>query len=155
MRELSSKWTFFYKFVFPTIWIGMFALAPLMMFIDPDRFEGKGDVREARWFFVGATVVGGAFLYWFCMRLKKVSLDGHMLVISNYLRRMEVPLRDVEAVSGSLFTSPELVWLRFRHPTAMGTKIVFMPKIRFSFGLTRHPLVAELRALVSDPATHA
>jgi hypothetical protein len=155
MRELSSTWTFYYKFVFPTIWIGMFALGTLMMFIDPDGFEGGGDVREARWIFAGATVVGITFIYWFSMRLKKVSLDGQILVISNYRRRIEVPLREIEEVSGSLLMTPELVWLRFRRPTAMGTKVVFMPKIRFSFGLSRHPVVAELRALVSNPATHA
>ena len=53
--------------------------------------------------------------------------------------------------------SPELIWLRFRHPTLFGEKIVFMPKARFFFalGLSRDPLVAELRALIPSSATHA
>jgi len=155
MRELSSTWTFFYKFVFPTLWIGMFAMGTLLMFVVPDSFKGGGDVREIRWFFAGATVVGGAFIYWACIRLKKVSLDANTLVVSNYRHQVEVPLRDVEAISGSLFMSPELIWLRLRNPTILGTKVVFMPKVRLSFGFSRHPLVAELRALISNPATHA
>jgi hypothetical protein len=155
MRDLSSAWTFFYKFVFPTLWIGMFAFVTLLMFIVPDSFEGNQDVRETRWFFVGATVVGGAFIYWACMRLKKVRLDGDTLVVSNYLHQIEVPLRDVESVSGSVFVSPELIWLHLRRPGPMGDKLVFMPKLRFSLRLFRHPLVAELRSLTSNPATHA
>jgi hypothetical protein len=155
MRELSSAWTFFYKFVFPTIWIGGFALGTLVMFTAPASLQGGRDVREIRWLFADATVVGGTLIYWFCMRLKKVSLNTDTLILSNYRQRVEVPLRDVEAISGSLLMSPELIWLRFRRPTSLGSKIVFMPKFRFSLGFSRHPLVAELRALISNPATHA
>jgi hypothetical protein len=154
MRQLSSSMTFFYKFIFPAIWVGGFAFATLLMFMVPDSFQGK-DVREMRWQFAFVTAVGGGFIYWACMRLKTVTLSSNTLTISNYRRRVDVPLRDVEAVSGSLFTHPDLIWLRLRRPTPFGEKIVFMPKVRFHFGFSRHPLVAELRALVSSPATHA
>jgi len=155
MRELSSEMTFFYKFVFPTLWIGAFAFGTLLMFLIPDSFTRSRDVREMRWLFAFMTVVGASVIYWACMRLKKVTLSANTLIISNYRRAVEVPLRDVEVVSGSLLMSPELIWLRFRHPTPFGEKVVFMPKIRFSFGFSRHPLVAELRTLLSTIATHA
>ena len=154
MRQLSSSMTFFYRFIFPTVWIGAFAFVTLLMFIIPDSFQG-GDVHETRWIFAFMTLLGGGFIYWGCMRLKTVSMSGDALIISNYRRRVDVPLRDVEVISGSMFMSPELIWLRFRHPTPFGEKIVFMPKVRFHFGFSRHPLVAELRALISSPATHA
>ncbi|HTF33533.1 MAG TPA: hypothetical protein VK714_07505 [Myxococcota bacterium] len=155
MRQLSSSMTSFYKFVFPTVWIGAFAFVTLLMFMAPDSSKGNGDVHEMRWIFAFMTLLGGNFIYWGCMRLKTVSMSGDALIISNYRRRVDVPLRDVEAISGSMFMSPELIWLRFRHPTPFGEKIVFMPKVRFHFGFSRHPLVAELRALISSPATHA
>jgi|GEM_PF-730937 len=156
MRQLSSSMTFFYKFIFPTFWIGMFTFGTLLMFIAPDSFKGNGDVREMRWLFAFITVVGGSFIYWACMRLKTVSMSADALIISNYRRRIDVPLRDVEAISGSLLMSPELIWLRFRHPTPFGEKVVFMPKFRFfSFHFSRHPLVAELQALISSSTTHA
>jgi hypothetical protein len=53
------------------------------------------------------------------MRLKKVSLTADVFVISNYRSRIDVPLRDVERVSGSRFMSPELIRLRFRRPTPL------------------------------------
>jgi hypothetical protein len=154
VRRLSSSLTFVYKFVFPTLWIGGFATATLLMFVGPADRADPELLRE-RWIFAGITVLGGGFLYWFCARLKRVSLGADRVVISNYLREIEVPLRDVEAVSGSLLMSPELVWLRFRRPTRFGSQIVFMPRVRLFVGLSRHPLVAELRALIGSSATHA
>src|SRR5262245_4368865 len=116
MRELSSSLTWFHKFAFPTLWIGGFAIGTLIMFIGPHSLEEE--VREMRWLFLGLTVIGTLFLYWFCMRLKRVRLSGGALLISNYRTELEVPLRDVEVVSGSLLVKPELIWLRFRRPTA-------------------------------------
>src|SRR5262245_30467268 len=118
------------------------------MFVTPESFTG-GDVRHVRWIFAAATLAGSALLYWVCMRLKSVSLRAHTLVISNYRDEIEVPLHDVEGVSGSLMVSPELVWLRFCRGTRFGTKIVFMPKLRFTLGFSRPPLVARLRTMIS------
>ena len=151
-RQLSSRWTFCYKFVFPTLWVGGFACATLLMFARPDNLVGSGD---ARWVFLFVTLVGSGVIYWACGRLKRVILADSTLAISNYRETIEVPLRDVESVSASLLISPELIWLRFRRPTAFGQKLVFMPSVRFSFGFSRHPLAAELRHLLSDPATQA
>ena len=97
-------------------------------------------------------LVGGAFIYWSCMRLKKVALDGDVLLISNFRKEIAIPLRDVDHVTGSIFMSPELVWLHFRRPTEFGTKIVFMGKWRFFSGFTRHPVVKELQRLIDRAA---
>lgn len=148
MRALSSDWTFFYKFALPVIWIGGFAGSTLAMFIASDSFKGDGDIREFRMVFLVMTTLGSVALYWFCMRLKKVRLKEGTLLISNFRKEVKIPLRDVERVSGSILMHPELVWLRFRRSTELGTKVVFMAKSRFSLGLTRHPVVEELKQLI-------
>lgn len=153
MHALSSAWTFFYKFVFPTVWIGGFAVGTLLMFTAADSFEGDGDVREIRWYVLTATVLGGAAIYWSCMRLKKVTLDGDVILISDFRKEIAIPLLDVERASGSVLMNPELVWLHFRRPTEFGTKIVFMGKWRFSFGFTRHPVVEDLEKLIEQAST--
>jgi hypothetical protein len=147
MRDLSSKWTWFYKFAFPTLWVGGFAFSTLIMFLAPDSWK-EGDSRELRWVFLGVTVVGTLLFYWSCMRLKGVRLRGDVLLISNFETEIEVPLRDVEQISGSLLVNPELMWLRFRRPTEFGTKVVFMPPFRFFHGFSRHPLVEELQEML-------
>jgi hypothetical protein len=150
-RNLSSAWTVIHKVVFPAVWIGGFALGTACLFLaEPRTRSGAPPPPEMRWFFLAATVLGSAFLYWFGMRLKKVALDGDRLIISEFGREIEVPLRDVERVTGSILMNPELIWLRFRRPTEFGTKIVFMPTTRFLGGYSRHPLVEELRTLVAQ-----
>ncbi|MBZ5535647.1 MAG: hypothetical protein LAO31_06795 [Acidobacteriia bacterium] len=148
MRDLSSKWTWFYKFALPALWIGGFAAISLSMIIAPNSW-GVRDFRELGWVFLAVTVFGTVLFYWSCMRLKRVRLRGDVLLISNFETEIEVPLRDVERVSGSLLVNPELMWLRFRRPTEFGTKVVFMPPFRFFHGFTRHPLVEELQEILN------
>src|SRR5262249_31473642 len=128
VENLSSRLTFFNKFVFPTVWIGGFAFGTLLMFVGPNVNQ---DIREARWIFLLATIVGATLLYWACMRVKLVSLAEHEFIISNYRHTIRVRLRDVERASSSFLLHPELIWLHFRRPTEFGTRIVFMPKQRF------------------------
>ena len=100
--------------------------------------------------FLAATLAGGVFIYWSCVRLKRVSLRGSTLIVSNYRREVAVPFRDVEGVSGSILLSPEVIWLRCRRPTSFGRTIMFMPRIRLTLGFSHHPFVDQLRALIAN-----
>ena len=99
MEPLSSKLTFFYKFIMPIIFVGPFALLTTAMFVAPDFVAAGRDLADTRWVLLGWTVFMALPLYWACMRLKRVALEDHQFVISNYLRTVRVPYRDVEAVS--------------------------------------------------------
>lgn len=149
-REISSKWTFYYKFIFPTLWIGGFTLTTVFMFLFPAGWKGSSDIRKARWIFLGITIAGATVIYWSCMRLKKVYLRQNSLVVSNYLTEVSVPLQQIERVSGSVFMAPELVWVHFRRPTQLGRRIVFMPTMRWFPGFSRHPIVRELWQLTLE-----
>lgn len=149
-RELSSRWTFFHKFVFPTIWIGGFASGTAAMFLSPNAWNLNPHLREVRWIFLLALIVGAAFIYWSGIRMKKVWLAQNSLVISNYLEEITVPLQQVERVSGSILMTPELVWVHFRRPTIFGKRIIFMPKLRLWSGFSEHPIVEELRQLINE-----
>ena len=151
MRELSSRWTFFYKVVFPALWVGAFVSIVGVLFLAPDAFGGGGEAREIRWIVAGAGFLGAVFLYATLVRLKRVRFRDDVLEVSNFRRVVEIPLRDVESASASVMLNPELVWLRLRRPTEFGTRIVFMPQVRISFGWSRHPLAAELNARLSAP----
>ena len=153
-RTLSSGLTFFYKFIFTSFWIGMFGLGTATMFLTQDGSSNADAVVSSRWTFLTVWIVGSAAVYWFCGRLKRVILTDNSFLISNYRTEIEIPLRHVDSVSGSLLIQPQLVWLRFRRPTEFGSKIVFMPGIRFSLGFTRHPIVKELESILSDPRIH-
>jgi hypothetical protein len=149
-RQLSSRMTFFYKVVFPTIWIGGFASGSALMFLSPDAWNLNPHLRKVRWIFLLALIVGAGLIYWSCIRMKKVWLGQNSLIISNYLREITVPLQQVERVSGSILMSPELVWVHFRRATAFGNRIIFMPKLRLLSGFSQHPVVDDLRQLINE-----
>jgi hypothetical protein len=99
-----------------------------------------------KWLFLGATVLGGLFLYWGCMRLKRVDLDEDALYISNYLREVRVPLRDIEEVTENRWINIRPVTVEFRRDTDFGPRITFMPKTRWWSFWRAHPVVGELEA---------
>ncbi len=148
MRKISSRMTWFYKFMFPTIWIGGFSAGTIASFLVPASANmEKGNPALS---FLFLLILGSLFIYAMLIRLKSVSLDGADLVVSNYKRTIRVSLRNVENVSGSLFMSPEMVWVSFKVPTDFGLRIHFMAPLRFFMGLTRPPIAGELMKLVQQ-----
>lgn len=143
MRQLSSQATAFCKFVLAPLWIGGFASATVVTAFSLES-------SRAFPFFAVATIVGGAFIYWSVVRLKRVQLDGNCLVVSNYFATVRIPLSDVSLMEGTVLISPELVFVSLRRPSRFGNKIVFMPPIRLFGRFTTHPIVAELYKLLES-----
>ena len=147
MRNLSSDWTGFYKFVFPVLWIAAFGAGTLALFIGYLHARGTMPIYWPYQMLVILIGVGG-FLIWYSRNLKTVRLDGSDLVIADSSGVERVPLKDVERVTGSLYVHPELMWLYIRRPGEPEEKVMFMPPIRFWGGFTRHPLVKELSEMI-------
>jgi hypothetical protein len=143
---LSSLQTFYMKFVFPIVWIGLFTAGTVTLLaasnLDPDA-------AFLKWLFPAVTVVGAVFLWWACMRLKRVRMDDHALYISNYVSEIVVPLRDVAEVTENRWINIHPVTIKFRRETDFGSQIVFMPKVRWFAFFSSHPVVADIRNAVA------
>jgi hypothetical protein len=149
-RRLSSRWTLFYKFVFPTLWSSGFGLGTLLLFVGPSTLH-PDPPPHLKWVFLAVwSVVTASMLRWLAP-LKRVTLEGDHLVVSNFSREEAIPLRDIESVQGSVLTSPERVSLRLWRRSVFGDTIVFLPRARLFPGFNRHPVVFELRALIGYP----
>lgn len=94
----------------------------------------------------GALAVGS--IYWYYVRIKKVAIDEDGLVISNYVREVRVPWRDVVKVTGSRWEKTHQVTVTFDRDIGFGASIVFMPKFRFLWPGQEHPVAQELRDLM-------
>lgn len=150
---LSSQWTFFHKYLLTTLSFASMLLSVLIAFLANPRTPFITTLHQARYPLLLGCVVIAIMLLWLCVPLKKVEHDGNILRISNYIHTIEVPLHQVEQVSGSILLNPELVWVSFREPTRFGERIVFMGGYRLLGGLSRHPVVKELRQAVSQAET--
>ena len=149
-RTVSSAQTFLAKFLFPVMWIGGFASATAGMFFNELEYRGTyTSPVELKWTFLVMTILGSAFIYWGCMRLKRVAIDGDALIISNYFKSVAVPLRELVDVTENRWINIHPVTLTFREATPFGKKVVFMPKTRWLGAWVSHPVVAELRTLAA------
>lgn len=151
IRTLSSAQTVLVKLIFPPAWFLGFGAGALALWSASARLQGGADpLMPSKWLFLIAWVAGSAFIYWGCVRLKRVQLDGSTLLISNYRTTIVVPLRDVESVTENRWINTHPVTLHLRRPTDFGSDIMFMPTVRLFGFWSSHPVVGELRELIRD-----
>jgi hypothetical protein len=141
MQTLSSRLTFFYKYIFIFIWIfGFGAGAREVLFFSPEY--------DLRWLQYATTWgVVALFIFFATGSVKQVIINrvDNRLEISNFLQSIYVDFSDIADIDGSSLLSPKLVWFTLSSPSRFGKKISFMPAVRPSKGIGKHPLVIELR----------
>jgi hypothetical protein len=126
MRLLSSRWTFFYKRVFPLIWFGFLAFCALFaVFIE--RAHGRFDPLVL----LGPAVmmgIGYVIMRGFVFDLADEVVDaGNALVVRKSGDEVRIPLADIINVDCATFTNPPRITLTLRTPCRFGRKIVFSP----------------------------
>ncbi len=149
-RMISSRQTFFAKFVLPTLWIGIFGAVTLALWLG--LFWGSqmsGPPLPLKWTFLAVLLVGGTIFLRTTARLKRVRIDGDTLLISNYRTEIRVPVSDIVDVTENRALNHHPVTITLRHETEFGRTITFMPKVRPFLLWRSHPVVPELRELAS------
>ena len=137
-RVISSAQTFINKFILPFVVVGVLTYGLSL--------AGNRVLP----IFAPVGVLVAASNYWFYVRLKRVAIDSEGLVISNYVREVRVPWRDVIKVTGNRWKKTHQVTITFDHDIGFGTSIVFMPKFRFLWPGQEHPIAQELRDLILE-----
>lgn len=147
-RTISSAQTFLMKVVFPVVWVGGMTLGTFAAGLGLGTADGRAGPPPpagAKWSFLAMLLVFIPFVYWTCVRLKRVAMTDADLHISNYLREIVVPLRDIDEVSENRWINIHPVTVRFKKRTELGYSIVFMPTTRLFAFFSSHPIVGELR----------
>ena len=141
VTRLSSLQTFGCKFIFPPLWIGGFGLVAMksMHAADPKAWSPV----FVMW------IVSSGFIYWNCVRLKKVGIDDQFLYVSNYLKEIAIPFSLIGDVTENRWLNTHPVTIHSKLPTEFGDEIVFMPKVSWAPSLSPHPVVAKLKQLAT------
>lgn len=134
MQILSSKYTFFYKFIFILIWI-----AGVLFF--PQEYDLRWTQYAVTW---GAIAV---FIFFATGSIKTVAINRKkkILVVSNYFKTRNIDFAAIEDIDGSSQLSPKLVWFTLKEASDFGRKIIFLPAVAPQKSIGKHPIVIELR----------
>ena len=124
MNRISSRSTFFDKFVFPTVWLGgVFAFAGFSV--------SSGAVAKdpiALLVPVFMLIAGYFTMKRFVWDLVDQVLDeGDKLIVTNAGVEALILLENIMNVSSSLYTRPPRITLRLINPCRFGREVVFKP----------------------------
>jgi hypothetical protein len=131
MRRISSRWTFFYKRVFPVFWCGI-----LILFVAVQVFKTgqSGDYPPLVPFLIAPIIMlvfGFFFLRKFVFDLvDEVWDDGDTLLVRNRGQEERINLADIKNVSSSQLSSPPRITLSLRRPSLFGDQVTFCGPLR-------------------------
>lgn len=142
MRRLSSSMTFFYKWVFPVVWLGFVGLG-----VVAGLFGEHGDQRSPDPMIVVIPIFMLAFgFFLFRQLLGGFTLEGDNLIVRKGDEQLGTSLVDVINVNALSTINPRRISLRLRNNTRLGRDIDFIPAgrrpLRF-LGMTRLDPLAE------------
>ena len=149
MKRISSKWTFFYKRIFPVILLGF-----LLLFVTAAlATQRSANAPPAALFFLVAVfmaVIGFFIFRKLIFDLVDEVLDaGDALVVRNKGQEERILLPDIINIGYTQFVNPPRVTLWLRTPGLFGDKVSFCPPAGFSpFAVS--PIVDDLVRRVDD-----
>jgi hypothetical protein len=143
MRRISSQWTFFYKFIFPIVWVGFIIIFLAVAVFAPTR-SGQGLPIPALIVPIVMLVIGFTIMKKFIFDLAdEVWDDGAALVVKKSGQEERIALSDIKNVNYSTMSSPPRVVLSLRRPSVFGDQVAFCAPIRF-VPFATSPLIDDL-----------
>jgi hypothetical protein len=144
MRRVSSRWTFFYKRVFPILWCGILILVVAVPLFKAGQ---SGNYPQVIPFLIVPTIMllfGLSFMKKFVFDLvDEVWDDGDALLVRNRGQEERINLADIKNVSGSPLSSPPRITLSLRRPSVFGDRVTFCGPVRF-IPFAANPVIDEL-----------
>jgi hypothetical protein len=146
-NRLSSRWTFAYKYLFPTLWIPAFGLATVAIWVGRTN-EGDAIPTAIKLFVFAAWIVGSLVILWLALRLWNVQLESGHLIVSNGSKEIRIPITQIEDITETRLWNPKMIKISLGRSSDYPDQIVFLAPMKFQFTFSDHPMVGELRAAV-------
>jgi hypothetical protein len=141
--RLSSRMTFFYKFIFPILFI---LVASLFIYNNWSNFN-----LNLRVLYIALFSILGILIFLFCCRLKAIYVIEENIHISNFFKNIVIDKNEIAFISHFLFNSPPLIWVHFKNETTFGNSIIFTPYFKF-FAFFSHPVLKFLEPVTKTKA---
>jgi len=140
--RLSSRLTFVYKFIFPSVWLLGFCAGTLALLT-------RADERGMAIPFGVATILGALLFSKACFPLKSVTAARDGILVSNFFREIQIPYPQIASIDENKWLSTRVTTIWLKTDSAFGQVLRFQPYTRFTLLFWRdHPAVVELRRRV-------
>ena len=143
-RQISSRFTFLYRWVIP----GLLTVAALLAIwlLAVSRTSGPPAFIDALGgFAIAVALFSIARIF---DRAKWVWLDDNQLLVSDTNQEIAAPLGEIDRVTVTPLFRPYRVRIWFRNPTVFGPSVAFFPPL----SITVPKIVEELRQLAGSGA---
>ncbi len=150
MRAIvSSRGTYFYKFIFPTFWIILFGIMPYEAIFGPHELASKNATSAG---IIAATwIVGSALLLRVAAIVLRVQYRDGRLYASNFRREIEIRPGDIESVTQNKWINVRPITIHLRSDLGFGRRIRFIPPARVIYAFWKEdPIVDELREFATQ-----
>ncbi|MDP9127611.1 MAG: hypothetical protein M3N08_05050 [Pseudomonadota bacterium] len=148
MIKISAAHTFFYKRIFPVIWMGFIIGIPTIALATAHQNRSAMlPVILAPLFLL---VVG-----FFLMRARIFDLvdevwdDGTDLVVKDKDQEARIALSDIMNISFQASRPPRAT-IRLRRPCCFGETVVFSPRTKFSFNFWKNDIIDDLITRIDE-----
>lgn len=124
--RISSNLTLFYKVFIPIFWIVLFGAILASIWTLPVRVSGLSTMSfriVATLFYFGMLL----FLYWACMRLKRIEIDENYIYVSNYFKNYRYPHHDIEKIVRPKRPIFSIAYIYLKGKGSLGSRISFVP----------------------------
>ena len=136
--RLSTSLTFFWKFIFPIIFICGFLTLLIKGYVEEEL-----DLLPV---FVAIFILI-VVLYVFFGRTKNVTMDDQCLYVDNFFKTAKIPLSNIKSVS-HLIMYPRFIFIVFKEKSEFGKRIIFIGYTEFFLFYSTHPAVHKLKSKI-------
>lgn len=144
----SSNLTFFYKYLFTPLWVGVFLIVIIGTWDNEDQFSH--DWSRGAAFLVSWALI---WLILLMIRLRNIEANESQLVIKSFNGQKVIDYKDIEYVTQFAMVRPDLISIKYRDKgTGESKKILVMPSttseaFKFNF-LEDHAMTKFIRGQI-------
>jgi len=138
--RLSTSLTFFWKFIFPLIFIG--GVSSLLI---KGLLENQLNLIPV----IIAIPILITALYIFFARTKNVYMDDEYFHVDNFFKTAKIPISNVKGVS-HLLMQPRPIFISLKEKSVFGKHIIFIGHTEILLFYSAHPAVAKLRSRIKN-----
>ena len=146
LERLTTGSTTYWKYVFPTTWIGLLGGFNVAAWLDLIGSPPAPMVLKI--VLLVAWMVFSPFFIWWSRQMRHLWTDGDHLIVRPHGSDVRIPLTDIVDIQESRYRRVKEITIELRHDIpGVGRKIMVIAPLAWQKPFSDHPLVTRIREM--------